>query len=74
VLVFLYGEPQGIVAGPNNLAQGQTTVLVHFSKERTQQMVPGRPEEPRDGTKERVGVRQAGSAAGHQPPNGVFHE
>jgi hypothetical protein len=61
-------------AGRNCLTQDQTTVPVHFSKERTQQMVPGRPEEPKDGTKERVSVRQVGSAAGHQPPNGVFHE
>jgi hypothetical protein len=35
--------------GLNNLTQEQTTVLVHFGKERTQQMMLVRLEEPKDG-------------------------
>jgi hypothetical protein len=54
-------------AGLNNLTQDQTTVLAHFVKERTQQMVLVRLEGPKDGMKARVRVRQARSAAGHRP-------
>jgi hypothetical protein len=47
------GEKQDIVyeAGLNNLTQDQTTVLVHFGKERTEQMVLVRLEEPKEGAK-----------------------
>ncbi len=38
-------------AGLNNLTREQTTVLVHHGKERTQQMVLVRLEEPRDGAR-----------------------
>lgn len=44
------GEKKDIVfeAGLNNLTQDQTTLLVHFGKERTDQMVLVRLEEPKD--------------------------
>jgi hypothetical protein len=63
------GERQGTVfeAGANNLTQDQTTVLVHLGKERTQQMVLVRLEEPKDGMKSRVSVRKAGSARAINP-------
>jgi hypothetical protein len=38
-------------AGLNNLTQEQTPVLVHYGKDRTQQMVLVRLKEPKDGTK-----------------------
>jgi len=38
-------------AGLNNLTQEQTPVLAHYGKDRTQQMVLVRLEEPKDGTK-----------------------
>jgi hypothetical protein len=47
------GEKKNIVfeAGLNNLTQEQTSVLAHYGKERTQQMVLVRLEEPKDATK-----------------------
>jgi hypothetical protein len=44
------GEKKDIVfeAGLSNLTQDETTVLVHYGKERTQQMVLVRLEEPKD--------------------------
>ncbi len=47
------GEKKDVVfeAGLNNLAQDQTTVLVHFGKERSQRMLLVRLEEPKDGGK-----------------------
>jgi hypothetical protein len=36
-------------AGLNNLTQNETTVLVHYGKDRTQQMMLVRLEEPKDG-------------------------
>jgi hypothetical protein len=67
------GKRPGTVfqAGLNNLTQDQTTGLAHFVKKRTQQMVLVRLEEPKDGMKDRVSVRQAGSAAGHRPQRRV---
>jgi hypothetical protein len=59
-------------AGLNNLTHAPTTVLVRYGKERTQPMVLVRLEEPKGGMKERVSVRQAGSVAGHQPPQRSF--
>jgi hypothetical protein len=45
------GEKKDIVfeTGLNNLTQEQTTLLVHYGKERTEQMVLVRLEEPREG-------------------------
>jgi hypothetical protein len=45
------GEKKDIIfeAGLNNLTQQQTTALVHYGKESTQQMVLVRLEEPKDG-------------------------
>ncbi len=47
------GESQGTAfeAGLNNLTQDHTRVLVHYGKERTQQRVLVRLEEPKDGMK-----------------------
>jgi hypothetical protein len=47
------GDKKDIIfeTGLNNLTQEQTTVLAHFGKERTQQMVLVRLEEPKDGQK-----------------------
>jgi hypothetical protein len=44
------GEKKDIVfeAGLNNLTQQETTILVHYGKERAQQMVLVRLEEPKD--------------------------
>jgi hypothetical protein len=44
------GDKKDIVieTGLNNLTQEQTTALVHYGKERTQQMVLVRLEEPKD--------------------------
>jgi hypothetical protein len=47
------GDKKTVVfeAGLNNLTKEQTTVLVHYGKERTEQMVLVRLEEPKDKTK-----------------------
>src|SRR5262249_39217286 len=47
------GDKKNVVfeAGLNNLTKEQTTALVHYGKERTEQMVLVRLEEPKDRTK-----------------------
>jgi hypothetical protein len=52
--------PRNFEAGVNNLTEEQTSVLVHYGKERTQQMVLVRLEEPKDGANDEECPRGTG--------------